>query len=384
VVITFAQFGNFGIGPAVTRYVAVSYEQADSRAVEEYTSAALFTLLVSGGCVFVVILLFRFQIISLFEIDGENHLLALWLLPYVGVLSLYLMVARIFMAILTGLGRMDLSNYIRTISRIIGIIAALLLLNSGKGVGSLLVGYFVTELIGHIACIISVKRIIPIRFLCFGKLKISTVKKLMSFGSGLLGANMISMLLTPFNKIMISRYIGLESVAVYEIVYNSAMSMRSIAASGIGALTPEMSRLSAKADLYKKRIDHIYRRTIWMMLMLGIPLFLVVFLLATPLLTFWLQDGFNPMLPNAFRIMLIGAFISLLGIPAYFTITGLGYSGKIFFCHAILAVLNVLIVISFIVLFEDLSVNIFFIAIALGTLGSTIYLLIQYKLLSRN
>ena len=384
VVLTFAQFGNLGIGPALTKFVAEDYKKDNTRSVNEFVSTAIFTLIVSGGCVLFVILLFRTQIISLFKLDGENFSLALWLFPYVGLLSLYLFFVRAIVATLTGLGRMDLSNYTQTAGRIIGIVTAFSLLKSGFGVVSLLVAYFISEFFSHIICIGLIKRITSIRFLQFTMFDLRTMKKLVKFGGELLGANALLMLLTPFNKVMISRYVGIESVTVYEIAYNSTMYIRSIAAAGLQALMPEISRLSTQANSNIMRIRHIYSQSVKLISLLGIPLFAVVFVFATPLLKLWLQDGFNPILPMTFKIMLIGAFISLLSIPAHFTIMGLGYSGKIFLSHAIISTLNVIFVIIFIIFISNLSVNTFVISATLGIFGSTFYLLKQYNILVRH
>ena len=229
-----------------------------------------------------------------------------------------------------------------------------------------------------------IKRITSIRFLHFTMSNLRTMKKLMKFGGGLLGANALLMLLTPFNKVIISRYVGVESVTVYEIAYNSTMYIRGIASAGLAALMPEISRLSAQANSNKTRIRYLYSQSVKLMSLLGIPLFAVVFVFATPLLKLCLQDGFNPILPIAFKIMLIGAFISLLSIPAHFIIMGLGHSEKIFISHAIISMLNVIFVIIFIILISNLSVNAFVIAATLGILGSTLYLLKQSKILVRH
>ncbi len=53
------------------------------------------------------------------------------------------------------------------------------------------------------------------------------------------------MLLSPFNKLMLSRYAGVDSIPVYEIAYTGSMRVRGLAEVGIRALMPEVSRLGA-------------------------------------------------------------------------------------------------------------------------------------------
>jgi O-antigen/teichoic acid export membrane protein len=53
-------------------------------------------------------------------------------------------------------------------------------------------------------------------------------------------------------------------------------------------------------------------------------LFGAVALAIRPLLRLWLGGRFTEALPPNFRLMLLGALLSLAGVPAYYTMLGLG------------------------------------------------------------
>ncbi|MHC4166563.1 MAG: lipopolysaccharide biosynthesis protein [Planctomycetota bacterium] len=107
VVLTFAQFGNLGIGPAVTKFVAEDYGRGDIEGIQHYVTTAIALLCLSGTIILVLILILKRQIVALFGLSDENARKALWLIPYIGVLSTYVLIIQVFKATLSGLGRMD-------------------------------------------------------------------------------------------------------------------------------------------------------------------------------------------------------------------------------------------------------------------------------------
>ena len=89
-VLTFAQMGNLGISSAITKLVAEEYGRSDTKGMQSYVTVALAVLSTSGLLIFLVILFFKSQIIDLFGLSAENRAIGLWLLPYIGALSVYI------------------------------------------------------------------------------------------------------------------------------------------------------------------------------------------------------------------------------------------------------------------------------------------------------
>jgi O-antigen/teichoic acid export membrane protein len=377
-VLSFAQLGNLGIGPAVSKFVAEDFGRGDMEAIERYIVTAVFALVISGSLILIMILCFDSQIISIFKLNRENTTLALWLLPYVGVLSIYVFIVRATGATLSGLGRIDIMNYIRILARIISVSIAYVLLFRGHGVESLLMAYFLSEFFAHLFYIIVVHRQFPIRLWRVSQINRKSLQRLVNFGGILMGGNVLEMMLSPFNKVIISRYVGVESIPIYDIAFNSTMYIRGLAAAGFSAIMPEISRLFGIPKNNLKKIREIYSRSIKLAFLYGIPVFLLFFLIATPLLKLWLQQRFHPLLPMTFRIMLIGAFMSLMGVPAYYTLIGLGYPKLIFISHAIQSGVNVIIVAFLIVTLLTSTQNVMM-AVMLGMGASTGYLLWQSR-----
>lgn len=340
-VLTFAQLGSLGMGPAVMKLVAEEYGRGDVKGIQHYVTTALALLCVSGIVALIVILALKNQIVTAFNLNDENAKMVLWLLPYIGILSIYVFMVQVFEAVLSGLGRMDLTNYVQSLGRGVSVTVAGLLLFTGFGVKSLLIGSVFSYLVIHIATLVCIWRIAPIRFLQINSFDVYRCKRLLHFGGAVFGSSLISMLLSPFNKLMLSRYAGVSTVPIYEIAYNGSMQIRSLIEVGLRALMPEISRLGANMMEYARdRVNSIYHCAMKLIFFLGVPLYAGLIIAATLLLRLWLGEKFVATLPGAFRIILIGTFFSLLCVPAYYTLMGLGRVNQCFLSHLIQGIIN--------------------------------------------
>ena len=375
VVLGFAQLGLLGTISAITKLVAEEHEQGNLLGVESYIAMSLMTVMTTGSIVLVIILLFKELIISAFKLGGTNADTVHWLLPYVGVLSVYVLMVQVINTVLAGLGRMDLANYTQAVGRVVAVIISVAMLFFGKGIESLLIGNAFSYIAVHIMSFILIRRQAKVRFLRLNSWDWGRLRRLMSFGGGVFGGMLMNLLLDPFNKLMLSRYTGVASVTVYDIAYKTAMQIRGIGEVGFRALVPEISRFNANMNgQANERINTINRKAIRLILIGGLPFFGILFVFAAFILKAWLNKNFVEALTPAFRIMLVAAFVSLLGIPAFYTHMGKGNVRYGFIATIIQSLLNVTIVMAYAVFAPDKIGSHIFYAIALGMLASTVYL----------
>jgi O-antigen/teichoic acid export membrane protein len=187
------------------------------------------------------------------------------------------------------------------------------------------------------------------------------------------------MLLSPFNKLMLSRYAGVSTIPVYEIAFNGSMQVRALIAVGLSALMPEVSRIGANMTGYARdRIAQLNYRAIKLILLFGLPVYAGLFVFCTFLFRIWLRERFVTVLPDAFRIMLIATFASLLSVPAYYTLLGLGRVRQCFYAYSIQAGTNALVVLLVILLSPTFSVVHVAWAVLTATVVTTLYLNSQY------
>jgi O-antigen/teichoic acid export membrane protein len=384
-VLSFAQLGNLGIGQAVMKLVAEEHGRGDIKGIQQYVTTALLLLCISGAVVLALILLLRNQIIAAFNLSDENARTVLWLLPYIGILSIYVFIVQVMNSTLSGLGRMDIANYAQSFGRIVAVTVAAILLYNGRGVESLLIGNTLSYVFVHVVSLIYILRIAKIRILQIGNLNAQYCKRILLFGGGVFGGTVVSMLGSPFNKLMLSRYAGVSTIPVYEIAFNGAMQFRNLIEAGFRALMPEVSRVAAEITSESiNRIVSLNRRAMKLILFFGIPMYTMMIVLITPLLRIWLREDFVQSTPPAFQIMLIATFVNMLGVPSFYILMGTGYSRDIFASRSITWLMNVFLVTTIAVTNSHLSTVVISFCLLISWSLSSSYLLWRFQSVVRN
>lgn len=379
-VLTLTQLGDLRLGQAVTKLVAEEYGRGDIKAIQQYVSTALALLCVSGTVTLVTILLLKTQIVAAFKLSNEDARLVLWLLPYIGILCIYVLIVQALNATLSGLGRIDLVNWAQSGRQVVAVVTACSLLYSGRGIESLLIGNTLSYMFVHIISLICIRRIASIRLLRIKNLDTQRCKRLLRFGGGLFGGSFLNMLLHPFNKLMLSRYVGVSAITIYEIAYTGSMQIRALFEVALRALMPEISRIGANMTIQaKNRIAQLNSRFMKLILFVGGPAYAVLMVFAPPLLRIWLGEQFQESLPNAFRIMMFATFFTLVGVPAYYTIIGLGKIRYFLTASVITFGGNFVLVIAYFVMSGQLSVCSIGLCLATSFALSTAYLICKAR-----
>jgi O-antigen/teichoic acid export membrane protein len=156
------------------------------------------------------------------------------------------------------------------------------------------------------------------------------------------------------------------------------MQVRGIAETGFRAIMPEISRVGANMTIIAhKRIVTINRRAVKLIIVFGIPMFAILFVLTEFLLKLWLRKNFVETLPSVFRIILIGTFLNLLCVPAFYTLLGLGKARYYFFSSAIQGIVNVMILTSILLVSGEMSVHIVVWSVTISISMTSFYILWQ-------
>jgi O-antigen/teichoic acid export membrane protein len=179
---------------------------------------------------------------------------------------------------------------------------------------------------------------------------------------------------------MLSRHAGLAHIPVYDIAFRGSMQLRAVAESGLRAAMPEVSRIGANMGEHaREQIASLNRRLLKLILFGAGSLFGLLFVTAGVLLRIWLRERFVDVLPWAFRIMLVASFVSLLGVPAFYTHMGQGRVRHCLISHAIISIINVVVVVASAAVSPETVERRVYYAILLGQCASTGYLIWQLR-----
>lgn len=337
-ILTFAQMGLLGIGTAIVKLVAEEYAQNNHEAIHEYFMTALCMLMASGVVIVVTSILFRTQIILLLGLEGKNAELADSLLIYMVFFSIGVLAYEILNSILAGIGRLDISNYSQTALQIIPVPISIPLLLSGKGVESVFLANVFAYLIIFSVNFIKINRTVKIYRLDLTLCSMKRFQRMITFGSTVFLGYMLSMIVVPITKIVITRSIGVEGVPVFELAYRISKQVRSLFEVALRALMPEISNLSSCGSQKSiAKMDSIISKSYRLLFLGAPPLYIVISIFAGVIFKIWLGESFVPSIPNVFRVLLFVSFVSLIGVIPYYFNMGLGRVNRILIHHALCA-----------------------------------------------
>jgi O-antigen/teichoic acid export membrane protein len=383
-VLSFAQFGNLGLAPAVTTKVAEDLARGDFAGVRATVSTALLSLTAVGVLAVATVLLFGGYIVGAMRLSPALAAQARHLLPLVAVLSLYVVQIETLNSVLVGLGRLDLAVATQFFSRALSLAISASLLANGVGVMSLPLASLCGYAILHLASLVLARRITGHGCLSLRAFDYMRLRSLATFGSGVVACSVMNLMLGPLNKFALIRYAGPGSLPIYELAWTLSMQLRSVLESGFRSLMPEVSRLAALGlSDSPRRIASVNWRAIKLIFAIGLPAFALVFVVAEPGLRFWLGARFRPEIVPALRVLLFGCFLNLLGVPSYYTLLGLGKIKQIIASQAAQSITNAGLILIIGVLLGTASTGLTAAAASSGIAVGGLYCLFAARALTR-
>jgi len=385
VVLTFCRLGQFGIDTAITKYVAGEYGQRNLRAITEYISTSFYILLIPSLMILAILGFFSPQIAGLLTADKAPTDNIGRLIFFVGLLSVLSLFVNVMRGVVTGIGRMDIANYVSAIGRLSQVGLALILLLLGYGIWSLYFGFLLSYVLPLAVWVPILRRSYRIHIFNPLALRRKKLGELLKYGGGLTTASVTNMLVMPFNKLVIARYVGLSEVAYYQIATRVITSVRGMFVQGLQALLPKISEIKGAGNLESsEKIASIHRKGIRFVLVCACPLFALIFTFAHPLLRVWLRSGFDTQIAVAARILLVGWLANILASPDYFTFLGIGRVRHIVSATWLKSATNVIPIVLLLLLGMELTLNIVLVITSASLIAASILLKYKYVVYTRS
>jgi O-antigen/teichoic acid export membrane protein len=376
--ITLCQLGSLGIGPALAKLIAEELGQNSREGAQSYVELAISAVMVLGAAMVLFLLLLRAFLLRQVGLTPGMAQIPDALIPLVVILSFYSFLTDVFSAVLTGLGRMDITAMIQTAAQATALGGSFLLLRLGHGVLSLAVGTLASLVLMHLLASIFTWRVGALRLKPGVRLDWKRGRKLLRLSSTVFAAGIAATLFIPFNKLLLSRYVGLAAVPIYEMAFISSMRLRGLFEMATKPIMPLLSHaVSCGGSSVESALDHA-RRLVQRLILTALATFGFVFLFANPILRLWLRQSLDPAMPLALRVMLVGAFLSLLGVPAYYALLGLGGAVALFWSHVVQSGTNVGVLALALFLGYPLSLTTLLVASAIAMGATTCFLAARY------
>ena len=139
------------------------------------------------------------------------------------------------------------------------------------------------------------------------------VKKIFYYSKGLIINNIISVINLNLDKLIISSFLGLKTLGLYNIAFLIYSFIHSFFSSFFFFIFPKMSRIKKKEDLYK-----IFLSSIKNILIIGFFILIFVFFTAETFFQLWLGKKYDSKIFEYHQLFLIVNFLTLHTIPIYY------------------------------------------------------------------
>lgn len=380
VVVFVSRLGNLGINNALIKYTAEKFGQDDFEGITSYTTTSFCILTVPSLFILLAIFLFNSQIIKLLGLKSSYAEQAQLLIPLIGILSIFILFVELIKGVLMGIERVDIANYVFLIGRIVQVGVSVSLIIAGVGIWGLYWGTTLSYVTIFVLYLYFLRYKYKTKLFSMSSFKKECMKNLLSFGGTMFSARIVSMLMEPFNKVIISRYIGLSEVAYYELALRCAGQLRSLYEMGLRAVMPKVSELQQKSLDFRKAVKSIHDKSIRFILITALPVFAGAFILSEVVLSLWIGDSYVPQMSKALRWFLIAYMANLFIVPSYYIFAGIN---QVRFClctASIRSIVNCAIVLGFILSGFAISFDLIIIVNSFAMVTASVFLLTTYYL----
>jgi O-antigen/teichoic acid export membrane protein len=249
---------DFGLGGGLVRFFTGFCERDERVAAKQVFWFALlfyacFALVLAPLVYFLAPL-----VVGVLRLSQANVPIAILLFRLIFVQLVLLLVAGVFGALIVALHRMDLTSGIDFVAAVFYAALTVTLVKLQFGLLGLVYAGF-----AQFALTIALQSVVVHRLfgsLWYNPLRVppSLARKLLSFGSWMQISSIATILTVEANRFILGAFVGVASVAYYEVGNKLAMLGRTLPLTFVGALMPAASALDARDE--RVRLDELYVR----------------------------------------------------------------------------------------------------------------------------
>ena len=321
VVLGYFTIFDLGLGRATTKYVAEALGRGEESKLPHlvWTAVTVQVLLGLLGAIALVSItpLLAERILNipaglLKEAKTTFYLLAL-AIPII-------LISSSFSGILEAGQRFDLVNYIKIPSSACNFLIPLIALELGLGLPGVVILILTLRLIGLIIFIVIDFHFFPTirRF----STQFPIFRQLITFGGWLTVSNIVSPILSYFDRFLIGSLLSMAAVTYYTAPYEAVTKLWLIPMSLTMTLFPAFSSLNGSKAL--NRVEGFFARAVKYVFVSLSPVVLILILFSNEILEIWLGSDFAIRSSTVFQILGFGILVNSLAHVPYSLLQGIG------------------------------------------------------------
>jgi len=304
-VVGYGSLLDFGIAPAVTKYVAEYHARGQIEAARSLVATALCLYTGLGVLAVGLSLILALVFARLFMIPPEQQATAAWLVILSGLGLGVALPCATTSAVLSGLQRFDLNNLIGMAGMALFTAATVTVLLLGGGLVGMMAVNIPITLLMQIPAIWLIHRTAPELGFGWRGASRSLARTVISFSSALFVVNIAGQLQTKTDEIVIGASLPVASVTPYALARRLSEMPQLLTDQFLKVLMPLASQLHAVEE--NGRLRALYLTSTRLTLALDVPLVCGLIILSGPFLSVWV----GPQYASAAYLVTILALASL-------------------------------------------------------------------------
>ena len=214
-----------------------------------------------------------------------------------------------FGRVLDGMQQIELTSRVRFVTTFLEIVLIILFLVSGFGIFGLLAAFLIRYLLAILINMYLAFRLIPELRIGFGYCDRASLKLLLKYGGQLQFLGFVGIFMGTFDRLVITRFLGLAATGLYEVGRKLPATGTSIPAVISGAMMPALSHLQSLQDMTQARA--LFMVASRYMAMISAYIFTSLFVVAPYAIYVWLGPGYDEAV-GVMYVISAGALINLL------------------------------------------------------------------------
>jgi O-antigen/teichoic acid export membrane protein len=322
VMTSYVQLSDLGITESLVKYASEYHASRDSanlnRLVNTATAALLSVSVVLGYTLYLFLPIIIKDILNIPVQFQEEALLIFRLSVFIFLFNL---IMGVFATLVVSSQQIGYTCSINIATSVFGFIVTIICLRQGLGLRSLIATNAIVALFVAVLNMIVASKLFPELQFNFRKwVDLPMFKQIFSFSWKVQTASISHLLIFQIDRILLSRYLGLEAVAYYEIGSTAAFHARSFLSV---LFTPMVSAVSAmKVQNEQALITGLYHRSFKFLVMLAVPFCLLVIAVASPFIQMWMGSGFA-LSAITLQLLMPAYLINILTGPGTFILNGM-------------------------------------------------------------
>ncbi|MBD3242858.1 MAG: oligosaccharide flippase family protein [Chitinivibrionales bacterium] len=286
---------NLGVRSAIMRYVARDAARGDVKALNETVDTAAVVFLITGTVAALLSFILARPLTAFFDISDEYRRIFIVVVWVLGISTAVEFLSSVLAAILSAYEKYVAINIVNVLSYLGRAVLIVIALRSGGGVAELAYATLAMAAAILISKFIICRRGIPDIGLSLRRARWSTLKMLLGYGLATIVMNVVNMMRTRLDSVVIGRWVDIEAVAVYGVAAQIIQYFYSLVNTGVGVVTPRFARLDGTQRHQEMR--RLFRRSLYVggLLAFGGGMMAAVF--GRAFIALWVGDGFQAAVP---------------------------------------------------------------------------------------